>query len=108
MLPLDIAINEIIDVGPEAHARFDATKRTYHYFIHQKKLPFHQNDSWFFPRALSIEKMNEAAKYLLGRQDLPLFPNFIRMSIIIFVKFITQNGRKLEISCVSKSVPIVS
>lgn len=73
MLPLDIAINEIIDVGPEAHARFDATKRTYHYFIHQKKLPFHQNDSWFFPRALSIEKMNEAAKYLLGRQDFTSF-----------------------------------
>lgn len=73
MLPLAIAINEIIEVDPEAHARFDATKRTYHYFLHQKKLPFHQNDSWFYPRSLDIEKMNEGAAYLLGRQDFTSF-----------------------------------
>lgn len=73
MLPLDIAIDKIIEVAPEAHARFDATKRTYHYFLHQKKLPFHQNDSWFYPRALSLDKMNEAAQFLLGRQDFTSF-----------------------------------
>ena len=73
MLPLAIAINEIIEVDPEAHARFDATKRTYHYFIHQKKLPFRQNDSWFYPSKVSIEKMNEAATFLLGRQDFTSF-----------------------------------
>lgn len=73
MLPLAIAINQVIEVDAEAHARFDATKRTYHYFIHQKKLPFHQKDSWFYPRALSIEKMNTAAAFLLGRQDFTSF-----------------------------------
>src|SRR5690554_343174 len=73
MLPFAIAINDVFEVAPEAHARFDATKRTYHYFIHQKKLPFHQNDSWFYPRTLSVEKMNEAAKILLGRQDFTSF-----------------------------------
>lgn len=73
MLPFAIAINEIIEVDPEAHARFDATKRTYHYFLHQKKLPFHNNDSWYYPRKISVEKMNEATQYLLGRQDFTSF-----------------------------------
>lgn len=73
MLPLDIVINEIFDVDADAHARFDATKRTYHYFLHQKKLPFHNNDSWYYPRKISIEKMNEATQYLLGRQDFTSF-----------------------------------
>lgn len=73
MLPFAIAINQIIEVPSEAHARFDATKRTYHYFLHHKKLPFHQNDSWFYPRELSIVKMNEAAAFLLGRQDFTSF-----------------------------------
>lgn len=73
MLPLDIAINEIIEVDTEAHARFDATKRTYYYFLHQKKLPFHNNDSWYYPRKISVEKMNEATQYLLGRQDFTSF-----------------------------------
>ena len=73
MLPLAIAINQVLDVDSEAHARFDATKRTYHYFIHQKKIPFRKNDSWFYPSKLSIEKMNEATNYLLGRQDFTSF-----------------------------------
>jgi tRNA pseudouridine38-40 synthase len=73
MLPFAIAINKVIEVDPEAHARFDATKRTYYYFIHQKKLPFHQKDSWFYPKALSIDKMNEAASFLLERQDFTSF-----------------------------------
>lgn len=73
MLPADIAINRVIEVGEGAHARFDATKRTYQYFLHHKKLPFHQYDSWFFPRSLDIDKMNEGAKYILGKQDFTSF-----------------------------------
>lgn len=73
MLPPDIAINNIIEVAQDAHARFDATSRTYQYYINHKKLPFRQRDSWFFPRELSVEKMNEGAKYLLGRQDFTSF-----------------------------------
>ncbi|RFC55058.1 tRNA pseudouridine(38-40) synthase TruA [Brumimicrobium aurantiacum] len=73
MLPLDIAINEIVEVAEDAHARFDATRRTYYYFLHQHKLPFHQNDSWYYPRKLDVEKMNEATQFLLGRQDFTSF-----------------------------------
>ena len=33
ILPPDIAVKRIVKVRPEAHARFDATARTYHYYI---------------------------------------------------------------------------
>lgn len=73
MLPNDIAINDVFVVDNDSHARFDATKRTYHYYIHQIKSPFHQYNSLYFSRELSIDKMNEAAKVLLGRKDFTSF-----------------------------------
>lgn len=73
MLPKDIVIDAIHKVDKEAHARFDAKTRTYQYFIHQKKLPFHHKYSSFFPRELAIDKMNEGAKYILGKQDFTSF-----------------------------------
>jgi len=39
-LPDDIAVFEIIPVEENQHARFDATLRTYDYFIHTYKDPF--------------------------------------------------------------------
>ncbi|WP_107038056.1 tRNA pseudouridine(38-40) synthase TruA [Brumimicrobium mesophilum] len=94
MLPLAIAINEIVDVDDEAHARFDATKRTYHYFLHQKKLPFHQNDSWFYPSEISIGKMNEAAAYLIGRQD---FTSFSKLHTDVNNNFCEVYSAKWEV-----------
>ena len=40
LLPPDIAIHCIRPVRPEAHARFDATSRTYHYYVTTAKTPF--------------------------------------------------------------------
>src|SRR5690554_8211916 len=39
MLPPSIGINQIFEAHPEAHTRFDATKRTYDYLMQQKKMP---------------------------------------------------------------------
>ena len=39
-LPKDIAVQKIFRVNEDAHARFDAISRTYHYYIHQEKDPF--------------------------------------------------------------------
>lgn len=69
MLPESIAIHSIYPVHSETHARFYAMRRTYRYFIHQKKDPFKQKHSWYLPQKLDFEKMNEAAKHLLGKQD---------------------------------------
>lgn len=72
-LPQDIAVQEVRLVDEEKHARFSATSRTYHYFIHTRKDPFLQAYSWQIPFALDFEKMNEAAKVLLEYKDFTSF-----------------------------------
>ena len=45
----DIVIYSLTKVHDDAHARFDATSRTYHYYAHIGKSPFHYNSSWQAP-----------------------------------------------------------
>ena len=68
-LPKDIAIFDLIKVHDDAHARFDATKRTYEYHIHTKKNAFESDDSWYYSLPLDVEKMNEACKILFEYTD---------------------------------------
>ena len=49
MLPPDIAVSRIAAVRPEAHARFDALARTYHYYIYTEKNPFRRHYAARFP-----------------------------------------------------------
>lgn len=72
-LPQDIAISDIIPTHDDAHARFDATARTYEYHIHTKKNPFFENLSWYHFRELDIEAMNLAARQLLLHEDFESF-----------------------------------
>ena len=69
----DIAIHEVIPVGDDAHARFDAIKRTYKYFVAFEKTPFFYPLSWHCPHGLDISKMNEAAKILVETTDFTSF-----------------------------------
>jgi len=55
------------------HARYSATSREYHYFIHFKKDPFCEKYSWWLRHPLDLEKMNEACRYLIGQQDFSCF-----------------------------------
>jgi len=73
ILPIDIAVQEIFKVKPDAHARFDATSRTYNYYIHQQKDPFLVETSWYFPYKLDIDKMNQAAEILCQFTDFTSF-----------------------------------
>ncbi|MCZ8090641.1 tRNA pseudouridine(38-40) synthase TruA [Flavobacterium sp.] len=72
-LPKDIAIFDLIKVHDEAHARFDATKRTYEYHIHTKKNAFKSDDSWYYSLPLDVAKMNEACKILFEYIDFECF-----------------------------------
>lgn len=72
-LPQDIAIQQISKVNPEAHARFDAKSRTYHYYIHQQKDPFLTESSYYFPHKLDIELMNKACDLLYQFTDFTSF-----------------------------------
>lgn len=72
-LPKDIVVYDIIPVHEEAHARFDATSRTYHYFISTKKDIFGNETSWLNQLPLDLELMNEAAQLLLEFTDFQCF-----------------------------------
>lgn len=72
-LPKDIAILNIHKVHDEAHARFDATRRTYQYHIHTKKNAFESDDSWYYHNALNIDLMNKACKILFDYTDFECF-----------------------------------
>jgi len=72
-LPKDIVVYKIIPVSEEAHARFDATKRTYEYHIHTYKNAFENESSWYHHQHLDLEKMNEASKILFDYEDFQCF-----------------------------------
>ncbi len=73
ILPQDIAIHEIIPVDDTAHARFDATSRTYHYYAHTGKSPLLRATSWQCNPQLNFNLMNEAAAKLLDYEDFTSF-----------------------------------
>ena len=73
ILPDDIAVMSCAQVKPEAHTRFDAIDRGYHYYINQKKSAFLTTESYYFSYDLDIEVMNLAASKLLGEQDFESF-----------------------------------
>ena len=73
MIHHEIAVYRIVAVPPDAHARFDAVSRTYHYKIATKKNPFTIDWAFHFYRPLDMEKMNEAASILLEYKDFTSF-----------------------------------
>ena len=72
-LPKDIAIFTIHQMHPEAHARFDATARSYNYYISPFKNPFTFESAWVFNRTLDLDKMNDAAQLLIKKGDFGSF-----------------------------------
>ncbi|MGB6083587.1 tRNA pseudouridine(38-40) synthase TruA [Moheibacter sp.] len=99
-LPKNIVIYKIHEMKSDAHARFDATDRTYHYFVQQGKDAFNYDFVWQIHFQLDIEKMNRAATMLLGKKD---FSSFAKLHTdvkthICEVKFAewTQNKNELK------------
>ena len=76
LLPTSIAVNDIRRVRDDAHARFDAIARTYHYRITTRKEPFTYQTRTRIGGLLDFSAMNHAAELLLGRQD---FASFCRV-----------------------------
>ena len=104
ILPYHIAVRRIIEVGPGAHARFDATLRAYQYHIHHRKDPFKLNLSWLLKDTLDIKAMNEAAFILLkytdfscfSKSNTQVFTNNCKISRAEWVE--TQNGLVFHIA----------
>ncbi|MEO0554791.1 MAG: tRNA pseudouridine(38-40) synthase TruA [Bacteroidota bacterium] len=72
-LPKDISINSIKRVEDHGHARFSAIARSYQYKINTKKDPFLKPYSYYFPKVLNIQLMNEACTFLVGDHDFESF-----------------------------------
>ena len=73
LLPHDIAAKRLIAVAPDAHARFDAVKRSYEYHVHLHKDPFLHGRSWLLRGAPDVSAMNEAASLLHQYEDFSCF-----------------------------------
>ena len=73
LLPYDIAVQKVEPVNGEMHARFSATSRTYHYYIHTTKDPFRRAYSCELHYPLDFEKMNEAGLLLMRYDDFGAF-----------------------------------
>ena len=73
LLPQDLAIQKMEPVSDEMHARFSATSRTYHYYIHTVKDPFLRAYSCELHYPLDFQLMNEAAAILMTYEDFGAF-----------------------------------
>ncbi|MGN0052915.1 MAG: tRNA pseudouridine(38-40) synthase TruA [Bacteroides sp.] len=73
LLPPDISVYHLRAVRADAHARFDATSRTYHYFVTTAKSPFNRAYSYRLFHTPDFERMNEAAEVLFDYTDFTSF-----------------------------------
>lgn len=73
ILPQDIVIKNVFKVTENAHSRFDATHRTYQYFITSTKNPFLLERAWFFPFKLDTELLHECANDVLQNRNFEAF-----------------------------------
>ncbi|WP_439882637.1 tRNA pseudouridine synthase A [Pontibacter sp. MBLB2868] len=65
VLPPDIAVFDILPMEGLPHARFDAVKRSYDYFIHTYKDPFLSgSSSLYLVKELNLEQMQAATSLL--------------------------------------------
>lgn len=72
-LPNDIAIQKIVKVKPDAHARFDAISRKYEYHLVCEKNVFLTDFAMRVFHPLDFEMMNKAAETLLEYTDFTSF-----------------------------------
>ena len=73
LLPHDIAVSQVREVDESMHARFSATSRTYHYFLHTYKDPFVERYSCQLGYRLDFDLMNEAGRILTTYSDFGAF-----------------------------------
>ena len=73
ILPPDVAVLDIYRTKDDAHSRFDAVSREYHYFVYREKDPFLEDRAYFFPYQLDLDAMREAAALLLSHADYASF-----------------------------------
>ena len=80
-LPMDVAVLKVENAGERFHSRLNVKRKTYCYRIWNNVIPnvFERKFSYQIPQQLDVEKMKEAAGYLLGPHDFKSFCSNKRM-----------------------------
>jgi tRNA pseudouridine38-40 synthase len=73
ILPDDIVVKQIFPVSDEAHSRFNATSREYHYYIYQHKNPFLQGRAYYVPYTVDIALLQAAAAEIKNHTNFTSF-----------------------------------
>jgi len=73
LLPRDIAIQKIVEVQPDAHARFDAVSRRYEYHVVTEKDVFRTELAARLSDKPDFDAMNKAASILAEYRDFTSF-----------------------------------
>ena len=76
-LPDDIVVIRSEEVSADWHPRYCNSKKTYEYHILNTEVPdpTKRHNTYFVSYKLDVEKMREAAEYLLGEHDFASFCN---------------------------------
>ena len=75
LLPDDVTVVESKEVDKDFHPRHCRSIKTYEYRIYTSRInnPLKRRFAYRFPTELDVEKMDEAAKYLIGEHDFKSF-----------------------------------
>lgn len=74
-LPDDIVVQDSCEVGSDWHPRYQKSRKTYEYRILNRRfrMPTRRLDTYFYYHPLDVEKMRQAAAYLVGEHDFKSF-----------------------------------
>lgn len=74
-LPEDIVVQKSEEVDSDFHPRHCSSRKTYEYRILNREFrdPTRRRDMYFYHHALDVEKMQQAAAYLVGEHDFKSF-----------------------------------
>ena len=103
-LPDDICVREVRIASERFHSRYNAVGKTYCYtcYVGDLKPLFNRKYVYTPPQKPDVEKMKEAAKYLMGEHDFASFcsnPKMKKSTVRIVDKIeIEQNGSYLNLT----------
>jgi tRNA pseudouridine38-40 synthase len=104
-LPADVRVVGVEEAAPGFHARFHAAAKAYRYRISTAKvlLPFDRFFVWHAPEPKRVERMREAAAWLLGRHDFASFQArgaFVRDTVRTIHRLdLDEAGGEIRLEC---------
>jgi tRNA pseudouridine38-40 synthase len=74
-LNADIRVQRIAQFNSEFHARYDAERKQYRYFLYRSQVenPFKRRYAVHVAQDVNLERMREASKFLIGTYDFTAF-----------------------------------